>query len=144
MAIRTIAELLDMLKPYDKHTRVAVICPEITDTAHSITEVETVHDATIGTLATLIFKKAKSQLCHCRGLSDIVPLDQKLEAEARKFTAELNAQIELLAEEKDFNSYHFSQAVIRYLYSDWKVAAEPITDSALVPPNVSVTVKGRK
>jgi hypothetical protein len=44
---------------------------------------------------------------------------------ARKFTTELNEQIELLAEEKDLNSYEFTQAVIQFLRNDWNADPEP-------------------
>lgn len=44
----------------------------------------------------------------------------KIKKEARKFVLEMNEQIELLSEEKDLNSYDFTQEVIRILRKDWK------------------------
>lgn len=45
---------------------------------------------------------------------------QQIKIEARKFVTDLNGQIELLAEEKDLNSYDFTHEVIRNLLSDWR------------------------
>ena len=57
-------------------------------------------------------------------------MKQKIKIEARKFVTELNGQIELLAEEKDLNSYDFMQEVIRVLRGDWK------EDTAIKPEEI--------